>query len=132
MALIKCSECGHDISDKAVSCPKCGCPTNKEVMQLQTRVAENNTPVYNEDKSSFNRQLFILASVVVAILILLWALQSVFFNKRELFLKTDYFVESFSTSIQSYGLLGGSEYTECAEDGEYRIVPMGRLINVRI
>ena len=26
MALIKCLECGHEISDKAVSCPKCGCP----------------------------------------------------------------------------------------------------------
>ena len=29
MALIKCSECGTDISDKAVSCPKCGCPLHK-------------------------------------------------------------------------------------------------------
>jgi len=26
MALIKCDECGRDISDKAVSCPGCGCP----------------------------------------------------------------------------------------------------------
>ncbi|MES2006955.1 MAG: zinc-ribbon domain-containing protein [Patescibacteria group bacterium] len=26
MALIKCSECGKDVSDKAVSCPFCGNP----------------------------------------------------------------------------------------------------------
>jgi ribosomal protein L7/L12 len=26
MALIKCPECGHDVSDKAASCPKCGYP----------------------------------------------------------------------------------------------------------
>ena len=26
MALIKCSECGADISEKASECPKCGCP----------------------------------------------------------------------------------------------------------
>ncbi len=26
MALIKCSECGHEISDKAEVCPKCGAP----------------------------------------------------------------------------------------------------------
>lgn len=26
MALIKCSECGREISDKASSCPHCGCP----------------------------------------------------------------------------------------------------------
>lgn len=27
MALIKCKECGHMISDKASECPNCGCPT---------------------------------------------------------------------------------------------------------
>ena len=26
MALIKCPECNHEVSDKAVSCPHCGCP----------------------------------------------------------------------------------------------------------
>ena len=26
MALIKCEECGHDLSDKAASCPHCGTP----------------------------------------------------------------------------------------------------------
>ena len=25
MALIKCRQCGHDMSDKAECCPKCGC-----------------------------------------------------------------------------------------------------------
>ena len=28
MALIKCPECGQDISDKALACPHCGCPMN--------------------------------------------------------------------------------------------------------
>ena len=26
MALIKCPECGKEISDKALACPNCGCP----------------------------------------------------------------------------------------------------------
>ncbi len=26
MALISCSECGHEVSDRAESCPKCGAP----------------------------------------------------------------------------------------------------------
>lgn len=26
MALIKCPECGKEISDKAAACPNCGCP----------------------------------------------------------------------------------------------------------
>lgn len=34
MALIKCSECDADISDKASVCPKCGCPLDitKQIM----------------------------------------------------------------------------------------------------
>ena len=30
MALIKCPECGNQISDKAESCPKCGYELNKK------------------------------------------------------------------------------------------------------
>ena len=26
MALVKCPECGHEVSDRAASCPKCACP----------------------------------------------------------------------------------------------------------
>ena len=29
MALIKCKDCGHDVSDKASACPNCGCPIEK-------------------------------------------------------------------------------------------------------
>lgn len=28
MALIKCPECGREVSTMAVSCPHCGCPIN--------------------------------------------------------------------------------------------------------
>lgn len=30
MALIKCKECGHEVSDKASECPHCGCPISQE------------------------------------------------------------------------------------------------------
>lgn len=30
MALLKCSECGHDVSDQAPSCPNCGVLINKQ------------------------------------------------------------------------------------------------------
>jgi cytochrome c biogenesis protein CcdA len=28
MALIKCAECGNEVSDKARACPRCGAPVN--------------------------------------------------------------------------------------------------------
>lgn len=40
MALIKCKECGEQVSDKAASCPKCGAPIakkNKEQRLLHIR-----------------------------------------------------------------------------------------------
>ena len=29
MALIRCNECGHEVSDRASECPNCGCPIEK-------------------------------------------------------------------------------------------------------
>lgn len=34
MALIKCQECGKEISNKANTCPNCGCPIEKEKIIL--------------------------------------------------------------------------------------------------
>ena len=31
MAMIKCPECGHQVSDKAKSCPNCGAPIDTKV-----------------------------------------------------------------------------------------------------
>ena len=30
MSLIKCPECGREVSDKSTACPGCGCPINKQ------------------------------------------------------------------------------------------------------
>lgn len=35
MALIKCTECGKEISDKATTCPNCGAPVNAEGASTQ-------------------------------------------------------------------------------------------------
>ena len=42
MALIKCPECGKEISDKAAACPHCGLPLSKEIAHVQT---EDASPV---------------------------------------------------------------------------------------
>lgn len=44
MALIKCPECGREISDKASCCPGCGCPANEfsiNVGNLNTKSRED-------------------------------------------------------------------------------------------
>lgn len=50
----------------------------------------------------------------------------------ELYKITDEFVENLYTKYESYGLLGGTDYTKYTKDKEYRVFPVGRLIIVRI
>ncbi len=42
MALIKCEECGKEVSDKATSCPNCGCPIAKIKPNTEVRIKMPN------------------------------------------------------------------------------------------
>lgn len=52
MALIKCSECGKQFSDKAKACPECGCPTEeiKNDIILNNRQSEVDDNLENKEK----------------------------------------------------------------------------------
>ena len=53
-------------------------------------------------------------------------------SKKELYEKTDFFVESLHSTYDSYGILNFQENTKTTSDGLYKITPFGRLIDVRI
>lgn len=53
-------------------------------------------------------------------------------SKKELYGITDSFVESLHTTYDSYGILGGNEHIRTTSDGQFQIMPVGRLINVKI
>jgi len=53
-------------------------------------------------------------------------------SKKELFTITDSFVESLQTTYSSYGALGGQEHIKLTSDEQYQVMPVGRLINVKI
>lgn len=46
MALIKCPECGKEISDKAPTCPNCGCPKN-EFLKSKELPPEERPELFN-------------------------------------------------------------------------------------
>jgi hypothetical protein len=64
MALIKCPECGSDISDQTPSCPKCGYPIMNSTLSAPS---QNNKPIH---KNSISKWLVFLLLLVVLILIL--------------------------------------------------------------
>lgn len=45
MALIKCPECGKQISDKASSCPSCGCPIASQATSIKVRALSDDRKV---------------------------------------------------------------------------------------
>lgn len=44
MALIKCTECGNMVSDKADKCPNCGCPVLDILNETIRRMSEEPAP----------------------------------------------------------------------------------------
>lgn len=68
MALIYCTECGNQVSDKAPACPKCGAPAEKSVPK-QEHVTPKETipkqPIKQEQKSSSKGIWYTLLVVIV-------------------------------------------------------------------
>lgn len=67
MAMIKCPECQKDISDKAVSCPNCGCPVEYATSDTQTQQPEL-TP--NNNKKPLNKKWLVAGVIAIPIIVL--------------------------------------------------------------
>lgn len=67
MALINCNECNQEVSDKAVSCPKCGAPiaTAQEIKAAGVRLS-----TVQETSKKF--KLHSLISVTLVIIGFIW------------------------------------------------------------
>lgn len=65
MALIKCPECGHEVSDKAVRCPNCGFPISHSTRPSNNyHLSENIQKLY-----TFHGTKSIATPIVAAIII---------------------------------------------------------------
>lgn len=57
MALIECNECGKKVSNKASSCPNCGCPINEH----------HENYIIKEKKSIEPKKIFIILFLLIAV-----------------------------------------------------------------
>lgn len=67
MALIKCSECGREISDKAEACPGCGAPGSVTVKQEASQQLRVPTAVhYNRDTDTFTGTMVLMVKLAMS------------------------------------------------------------------
>lgn len=112
MALIKCSECGQMVSDKAKACPHCGNPI-KGVEQPQTEQQAQETTTNQPQKKKSKKWLYvILAILFIAIACFgIWLYFSDDYKAEDV---RDYFVERFSSDND--GIEGNTSSQVVAED----------------
>lgn len=80
MALIKCTNCGHSISDKAVKCPKCGTPVHKkeeinpsvQKQQVKETIQTYHAGDIQQDKKRKTWMLVGILLVVLAVVALVY------------------------------------------------------------
>ena len=66
MALIKCPECGHEISDSAPSCPHCGF--------VMTTLKESKVSLELVEAKRVKRSKFVTRLIIIAIVLFVVAL----------------------------------------------------------
>lgn len=73
MALIKCPECNSEVSDKAKSCPKCGCPIKEDVnfTQKQHRTKQSVIDGMNYAAGASIYRSIVSICVIIAIMVAL-------------------------------------------------------------
>ena len=64
MSLIKCPECGKEISDKATSCPNCGCPVSVPIENNKNKKDSGRKGESGIARMTFGIILIVLSFIV--------------------------------------------------------------------
>lgn len=64
MALIKCKECGHEVSDRSSECPNCGCPIQRED---NPSIKETNVEPQAEKKGNSKKWALLAVSLCLVL-----------------------------------------------------------------
>ena len=139
MALIKCPECGKEISDKAKTCPNCGYPikkitgTENEILE-QTEVGKQqyDIVVQKPRKKISKKSIIIIGTIVSSIIIgvivylIVTADSRKYDNAQELYASEEY--EDALTEFKELGTYKNS--ADMVEECEYALSTDGQFLNM--
>lgn len=90
MALIKCSECGKEISDKSKNCIHCGCPINKEKITHKEKIETKKENIKRNIQPIF--KIFFILIAIICVLFLIFSISKTLKIKK---LKKDFVEETY-------------------------------------
>ena len=73
MAIVKCSECSREVSDKAPSCPNCGNPIGRPVLEVATNPSKPFKVELELTNKKWKKVILIAWFVIVGGLLILTA-----------------------------------------------------------
>jgi hypothetical protein len=88
MALIKCIECGREISDKAAACPQCGCP---KAVAGPAPGPQDIRPSIESDLSNDKAAPFLLIGALLGIIVavaIMWHADSILRENAKIWFST--------------------------------------------
>lgn len=80
MALMKCPECGHDVSDKAEKCQNCGCPVSVNLPNPKPNLSERE--IEEAANKNFKKGMKTVIIIILCLVILVSACEIVKAKKR--------------------------------------------------
>ncbi|NCC02165.1 MAG: hypothetical protein EOM34_16165 [Clostridia bacterium] len=146
MALIKCTECGKEFSDKADACPNCGCPTEKmttpeqkeEIAETKEQASDSSTntsdvPAAEKEQSPKEKNpntKKIIIGVIAAIVVIGVAAFFLTANSRKYSsANTDFKGKKFEVALEKYESLGDyKDSAKKAEECKYELTVDGQFM----
>lgn len=85
MALVKCPECGNEVSDSAVMCPHCGYNVKENFCQVESKTTENTVKIEKEITGkhySHKKRTFIAFAILILMVVLVfWGRKFFLYNR---------------------------------------------------
>lgn len=107
MALIKCPECGREVSDKAPACPHCGYPFSSTVEKDDAQTQDKETIV--EEKSIKKKKKNRIVRIIIVLCIIVGGIGGgLYYNKIQTKIKEDKKYNTYVDNLTNFGFIAES------------------------
>lgn len=114
MALIKCSECGKEFSDKAPACPNCGCPTSEILKKYDATKRTEGTQTDNIKSTRDSKTKGKVIAIIIGVILIATIIGTILTNESRQYKKANKLMEDkqYTEAMNLYQKLGNYRESE--------------------